>query len=390
MSVREEDVWRVAGGIRDLRTPAGDGSQVRVLDVASREVIGVRPRPPKRPAVPANEAAQIDLSGAQDAEIVITQIRATDGHEHGRSVLRRGDARVRRRSPEQPRPVRVRRSDVVVRERADHEDLRSRHHRYDEPMPQEPLHDYVSRGFGTTTALYERVRPEYPAEGIDILVRALGIRPGTVVLDVGAGTGKLTRALVPTGATLIAVEPLAEMRERLAENVPRAVPFAGTAEDMALRDGAAHAITVAQAFHWFDGDRALAEFHRVLAPGGRLGLIWNVRDRRVPWVASFDALVDAVDPDRPDHQNGKWRAALERSTQFGPLTQRDVESAQTLSPAEIVERAATVSSIAALDHPERERILDRFRELAATHPDIRGHERVRLPYITKIYWTERR
>ena len=257
-------------------------------------------------------------------------------------------------------------------------------------MTREPLHDYVSKGFGTTSELYERIRPEYPADAIDILVRELGIGPGKVVVDVGAGTGKLTRALVQTGATLIAVEPLAEMRDRLAAEVPRAVPFAGTAERMALRDSSAHAIVAAQAFHWFDGDRALAEFHRVLEPGGGLGLIWNVRDRRVPWVAAFDALVDEVDPDRPDHRTGRWRAALERTMLFGPLAQRDVEHAQTLRPAEIVDRAGSVSSISALPAVERERVLDRFRELAASHPDVRGHETVELPYVTKIYWTERR
>jgi SAM-dependent methyltransferase len=180
------------------------------------------------------------------------------------------------------------------------------------------------------------------------------------------------------------------MRERLAESVPRAVPFAGTAEHMELRDGAAHAVVAAQAFHWFDGDRALVEFHRVLAPGGRLGLVWNVRDRRSPWVAAFDALVDAVDPERPDHQTGRWRAAFERTTLFGPLEHLEVESAQVLTPAEIIDRAATVSSISALPEADRERVLGRFRELAATHPDVRGRESVTLPYITKIYWADRR
>lgn len=257
-------------------------------------------------------------------------------------------------------------------------------------MSPEPLHEYVSRGFAPTTELYEKIRPEYPDAAMDILTRELGIARGRIVVDVGAGTGKLTRALVRTGATVIAVEPLAEMRERLAENVPMAVPFDGTAEHMALRDGSAHAVTVAQAFHWFDGDRALAEFHRVLAPGGRLGLIWNVRDRRTPWVADFDALVDAVDPDRPDHQTGRWRAAFERTTLFGPLEERAVEHAQILTPAEISERAATVSSIASLPDPERARVIGLFRDLAATHPDLRGRTTVTLPYLTKVYWTERR
>jgi SAM-dependent methyltransferase len=259
-----------------------------------------------------------------------------------------------------------------------------------DPMPPEPLHDYVSRGFAPTTELYEKIRPEYPHAAVDILVRELGIARGRIVVDVGAGTGKLTRALVRTGATVIAVEPLAEMRERLAENVPLAVPFDGTAEHMALRDGSAHAITVAQAFHWFDGDRALAELHRVLAPGGRLGLIWNVRDRRTAWVEAFDALVDAVDPDRPDHETGRWRLSFDRTALFGPLEERDVEHAQTLTPAEIADRAATVSSIASLGDAERERVLDRFRELAATHPDLRGRDTVTLPYRTKVYWTEKR
>ena len=257
-------------------------------------------------------------------------------------------------------------------------------------MPGEPLHDYVSKGFGTSSELYEKIRPEYPSAAIDLLVKELGIARGRVVVDVGAGTGKLTRALTATGATVIAVEPLAEMRERLAENVPLAVPFDGTAERMALRDGSAHAVTVAQAFHWFDGGRALAEFHRVLGTGGHLGLIWNVRDRRAPWVAAFDALVDAVDPDRPDHQTGKWRAAFEGTTLFEPLRSRDFPYAQTLTPNEIVDRALTVSSISVLPDAKRERVLDGFRTLAATHPDIRGRQSVELPYLTKVYWTKRR
>jgi SAM-dependent methyltransferase len=173
------------------------------------------------------------------------------------------------------------------------------------------------------------------------------------------------------------------MRELLA------VPFDGTAERMALRDGSAHAITAAQAFHWFDGDRALAEFHRVLGPGGRLGLIWNVRDRRTPWVDAFDRLLDAVDPERPDHETGKWRAAFEHASLFGPLQLEEFPHAQTLAPREIRERAASASSIASLPEADRERVLDRFDELAATHPDIRGRETVELPYLTKVYWTER-
>jgi len=146
---------------------------------------------------------------------------------------------------------------------------------------------------------------------------------------------------------------------------------------------------VAQAFHWFDGDRALAEFHRVLVPGGKLGLIWNVRDRRTPWVDAFDAIVERVDPDRPDHQTGKWRAAFDRTTLFDRLRQADVASEQTLTPVGLVDRALTVSSITVLPDAERERVADEVRRLAATHPDLRGRDTFALPYITKLYWTTR-
>ncbi|HVR88938.1 MAG TPA: class I SAM-dependent methyltransferase [Candidatus Limnocylindria bacterium] len=251
------------------------------------------------------------------------------------------------------------------------------------------LHDYVSSGFAKTTDIYERVRPEYPDAAVDLLARELGLVRGRIVVDVGAGTGKLTRALVRTGATVIAVEPLAEMRQRLAVIVPLAVAFDGTAERMALRDASAHAITVAQAFHWFDGDQALAEFHRVLVPGGKLALIWNVRDRSVPWVDAFDAIIDRVDPERPDHQTGRWHDAFERTRDFGPLRQREFGHAQELRPDEIVERARTVSSIASLPDERREQVLDEFRALAETHPELRGRPLVTLPYITRVYWTER-
>lgn len=156
---------------------------------------------------------------------------------------------------------------------------------------------------------------------------------------------------------------------------------------MAIRDASVHAILVAQAFHWFDGDRALAEFHRVLVPGGGLGLIWNVRDRRTAWVDAFDTIVERVDPERPDHQTRKWRAAVERTTLFERLQALDVPWEQILTPAGLVDRALTVSSITVLPDAQRERVLDEVRELAATHPDLRGRDSFALPYVTKVYWT---
>ena len=138
----------------------------------------------------------------------------------------------------------------------------------------------AARGFQAGAEAYERGRPGYPTDAVDALTDALGVGPGATVVDLAAGTGKLTRLLVPSGATVIAIEPVDAMRRTLAAMLPRVPVVAGTAESMPLRDGSAGAVVAAQAFHWFDGEAALAEIHRVLAPGGRLGLVWNVR--RVP------------------------------------------------------------------------------------------------------------
>ncbi len=252
------------------------------------------------------------------------------------------------------------------------------------------MQDLAAAGFGAMGALYERVRPDYPRAAVEILVRELGIARGTVVVDVGAGTGKLTRSLTPTGATVIAVEPLADMRERLIQTAPRAVPFDGTAEAMPLRDGSADAIVCAQAFHWFDGPRALAEFHRVLKPGGGVGLMWNVRDTRVDWVARLEKIIASVEPERPDHQTGKWRAAWDATELFAPLDLRTVTNSQVLSSEGVVERVASVSSVAVLAPPERDAIFARVRDLLAAHPETLGRDEVELPYRTEVYLSRRR
>lgn len=257
-------------------------------------------------------------------------------------------------------------------------------------MTERALHDLAVRGFGTGGETYERGRPAYPATGVALLAARLAIGPGSTVADVGAGTGKLTRALVDLGATVIAVEPLESMRDQIGVTAPRAVPFDGTAEAMALRDGSLDAITVAQAFHWFDGPRALAEFHRVLRPGGRLGLIWNERDRATRWVEAFDRIIDGVDPQRPDHAQGHWRRAFAETSLFTALEHAEVPYAQTHAlPEGLVERMATVSSVGALGSEAREAVFAQVRELVRTHPDLVGQTAAVLPYRTHLYWCAR-
>src|ERR1700761_4890891 len=130
------------------------------------------------------------------------------------------------------------------------------------------IHDEARRGFQVGAAAYERGRPSYPGEAIAWLAEDLDLGPGRTVLDVGAGTGKLTRELVASGASVVAVEPVPAMRAVLEQTVPGAQAMDGTAEALPFGDQSVDAIAVAQAFHWFDVPRTLAEFHRVLRPTG--------------------------------------------------------------------------------------------------------------------------
>jgi SAM-dependent methyltransferase len=218
----------------------------------------------------------------------------------------------------------------------------------------------------------------------------LDLTPGRTVLDLAAGTGKLTRALAPTGAKLVAVEPVAAMRAKLADTSPEARVLAGTAERIPLADGSVDAVAVAQAFHWFDGDAALAEIHRVLRSGRRLGLVWNARDEAVPWVATLTELMEPHRGETPGYGAGGWRSAFERTTLFAPLERAQFRLEHELTPEGVVARVESVSFVAALPDGAREDVLGRVREFLAEQPETRGRTTIILPYRTDVYWCERR
>src|SRR5579885_2647743 len=171
-------------------------------------------------------------------------------------------------------------------------------------MPR--VHPVAAAGFGAAADVYERARPSYPQAAVDWLVARAGLGPGRTVVDVGAGTGKLTRLLVPTGARVVAVEPLPEMRAL----IEGAEVLEGTAEELPLDDASADVITVAQAFHWFDHDRALPELHRVLRPVGVLALFWNMRDLDHPLQRGVEDLLTPVRDGLVPQREGRWREPL--------------------------------------------------------------------------------
>jgi SAM-dependent methyltransferase len=242
--------------------------------------------------------------------------------------------------------------------------------------------DAARRGFERQAEAYERGRPAYPERAITWLTAELALGPGRTVVDVGAGTGKLTRALLPSGAEVIAVEPVAAMRRVLERELPGVTALGATAESLPLHDGAADAIVAGQAFHWFDGPAALAQFHRVLRPGGRLGLIWNARDRRQPLQRAIEELTEPLRGSTPSLGSGKWHAAFEESALFEPVSERKIPFELALDPDRFVDRIASVSFIAALDDEPRQNLLERVRELAAEHPEP-------WSYVAEAYVFER-
>lgn len=251
------------------------------------------------------------------------------------------------------------------------------------------IHDAAARGFEAEAEAYERGRPGYPADAVEHLVRVLGLGPGRRVLDLAAGTGKLTAALVPSGADIVAVEPVTAMRVRLTAAVPTAKVIDGTAEAIPLRDASVDAVVVGQAFHWFDGDRAVREIHRVLRPGGGLGLVWQSRDPQRPWIERLDKLIDRLADGAPRYRTGEWRQAFERTALFEPLAEADFRNVQRGGPEMILDRVASISYVAAAPPADRERLLDDVRALLAADPDTADATDLELPYVTRVFWTFR-
>jgi SAM-dependent methyltransferase len=221
------------------------------------------------------------------------------------------------------------------------------------------LHPSAAVGFASAADVYERARPSYPQEAIDWLVAQTGLGPGRTVVDLGAGTGKLTRLLLPTGARVVAVEPIAEMRAHIAG----AEVLEGTAEAIPVPDGSADVVAVAQAFHWFDHDRALPEIHRVLREGGSLALVWNMRDLDDPLQRGVEELLRGVRDDVPGQQLGAWRVPLAQSALFGGETAAEFDYEQRFTTDDLCDRVASTSFVAALPPVAREELLARVREL---------------------------
>jgi SAM-dependent methyltransferase len=225
--------------------------------------------------------------------------------------------------------------------------------------------------FGAAAAIYERARPGYPDDALDWLLPGGSPR----VLDLGAGTGKLTRLIAARGLDVTAVEPSDGMREQLHEALPGVTALNGSAEQIPLDDASVDVVLVAQAWHWVDVPRASVEVARVLAVGGRLGLIWNHGDERVAWVRELGEIV-AHGVDQADRANpiiGK---------PFGQIEHFVTEWSSTLTPATLVDLVASRSALIIASDSERAGTLTAVQQLIDSHPALAGRDEFELPYIT--------
>jgi SAM-dependent methyltransferase len=249
-------------------------------------------------------------------------------------------------------------------------------------MPGVETHSSTARAFDTVAAAYEHARPPYPPEAVAWLADCLHLSAGATVVDLGAGTGKLTRGLVATGARVIAVEPVQGMRRVLVEAVPDAEVLAGTAEAIPAPDASADAATAGQAAHWFRAEETIAELARVLRPGGGLAFVWNVRDADDPVQAAVEELVAPLRDRTRMSDRAEWDAGL-AGRGFTAPEQRSFRHVHELPADELPLLVSSYSFVARLPAEKRRDVLRRVRALAEG-------DRVRLAYTTQTYVSRRR
>ena len=232
--------------------------------------------------------------------------------------------------------------------------------------------------FGGVADVYERSRPGYPADA----VRWLAGEAPCDVIDLGAGTGKLTRTLVDLGHRVTAVEPLPEMLDQLRSAVPGATAVEGGAEAIPLPAGSADVVTVAQAFHWFDHGPALVEIARVLRSGGRVALVWNIRDESQPYVSELsDAMVGRTGVDTGSID------PIDASGLFGPVERATFSHVQAVDRETLLELVRSRSYCAVLSAEEQAPVLQNVDDLFTEHARDGVLE---LPYLTECFRATRR
>jgi ubiquinone/menaquinone biosynthesis C-methylase UbiE len=248
-------------------------------------------------------------------------------------------------------------------------------------------HHMAAEGYGSAEKAdrYHKVRPDYPAEALQYVTMSCNINSNTIVVDVGAGTGKLTRLLVPTGCTLYAVEPLGSMLAKLKENLPDVQTFQCTASSIPLSDESVDVVVAGQAFHWFATTLSLKEFHRILKPKGYLVLLWNRMDESYEWCRVLQEMLTLYQGDSPRYRDMKWKEVFKQMPHlFTPLAHKEFPNIHRVrSQEDIIDRESSVSYIASLSKSQLEKFQNDVRLLLQKY-DVSG-EKLFIPYITDVF-----
>jgi len=243
-------------------------------------------------------------------------------------------------------------------------------------MPRNTEH---ALSFGQAASDYEKGRPSYPREAVDWLIDRTGAT-GAVhnAVDVGAGTGKFTTSLVAHGLAVTAVEPDPHMLSRLSINHPSVTALNGSAEALPLEDASVDLVTFAQAWHWVDVPAASAEAARVLRPGGALGLVWNIRDDSVAWVAALAEVMGASAAEEYNSSTPEVAAPLALA-EFAEFRWEN-----PLGREELLAMVASRSYVITMEAAARADLLLELEELLDSHPDTVGLGEYRMPYVTRV------
>jgi SAM-dependent methyltransferase len=251
-----------------------------------------------------------------------------------------------------------------------------------DPDRHPAVHPVAAGGFAAAAPTYARIRPTYARAAIGAIKDL--VPAGAVVLDVAAGTGILAGQLRRARLEVLALEPVPEMLGHLTRTLPDVPAVRGVAEHLPLADGSLGAVTVGEAFHWFDAPAALVEVRRVLRPGGVLVIANNRRDDSVDWVARYGELVRSELTGDEPYRRVEPDELVDAVGGFVRVQALEVANPRPCSPRQLVERAASTSFVADAAPEARARVLERVAQLAADHPDLAGRRSFDLPYVTRV------
>lgn len=250
------------------------------------------------------------------------------------------------------------------------------------------MHKTAQSGYSKSDLNYDDGRPEYPKTAIDFLVGQLQLGANAAVLDLAAGTGKLSKCLQDFFPSFVALEPLDAMRAQLQKNLPEIKAASGSAEKIPFPNASFDAVFVGTAFHWFRAEDAYQEIHRVLKPGGGLALIWSAWSKtEIPdWLAEIRSIIEPLGKGVPRYKTMEWKSPFGKMRLFSELKNKNFDYPVSCTREQICARYLSTSFIAALDAAEKSNLRAEIMAILGKYESADGKKHFRVPYQIDAYW----